>query len=55
MLLLVLTLFSKLSPDQTQMPEGREFLLQEFSKDMQMIREPKGIPARIPYNHKLVP
>jgi hypothetical protein len=37
MLLLVLTLFAKLSPDQTQMPVGREFLLQEISKDMQMI------------------
>lgn len=41
MLLLVLTLFAKLSPDQTQTSAGREFLLQEISKDMQIISEIK--------------
>jgi len=41
MLLLVLTLFAKLSPDQTQTSAGREFLLQEISKDMQIKSEIK--------------
>lgn len=41
MLLLVLTLFAKLSPDQTQTSAGRKFLLQEISKDMQIKSEIK--------------
>ena len=41
MLLLVLTLFAKLSLDQTQTSAGRKFFLQEISKDMQIKSEIK--------------
>lgn len=48
MLLLVLTLFAKLSLDQTQTSAGRKFFLQEISKDTLEQLVPDTINLLIP-------